>query len=738
MGPRLALAARALRDPSSDGQPGRLVQIERGERLAQHLLVAQRVGRPRELPEPLGHGAEPPPAVDASRRLEQRPEPAKRDPEVMHRLRVRLRALALLARGDDAPRIGADALDVGEQHRAQEISRGEPRAAAVAGATRGRRAPRAASQTRERHRHQRAPPELRLERPARREPGDLDDVVVAAPRARLAVVHRLRDRARRGPQRAALELPGDPAGEDLRRRREGAVHIDDQRHEGHPLATEGRALRRTSSPSSSPPAVATRPATARPLRPSGCVLPISTTWPFSATSTSATPRSRASSACRVRWCSAPCTGRKPRGWVRSISARLLRPVRVPARVDAPIRRPRHELDAEAEQPGHHVDDRAIVARDDAAREHDPIPLFEAQERCVPEANRVSVEACSACVPLAMTRSARAASTRRPRADEQVARPREPPHGLRGPHVRLHAAAEQADLAARADRGLTEGEEALDVRGEDADHDARRRGLDELRQRVGDGALAPASPGESTLVLSTGSSRTPASPSARKRASSVGSPSSGVGSSLKSPVWTTSPAAVSDRERRRVDDRVRHPERLHDEAADRDLAPDLRGQQAHLVLERVLREPVAHQLQRVGRAPDGDVEVTQEERQPADVVLVAVRQHDAAHLIAEREHVIEARVVDVDAEVRARERHPAVDEQQPIRLLEREAVHPDLAEPSEGHEPQGGRRWQGSWIGAGALCSGCTFGGGVCHPGRRGPTARGLLSWSEREDDFFKT
>ncbi len=51
------------------------------------------------------------------------------------------------------------------------------------------------------------------------------------------------------------------------------------------------------------------------------------------------------------------------------------------------------------------------------------------------------------------------------------------------------------------------------------------------------------PGRSTFVLSEQSTATPCSPSSAKRRVSAGSPSSGLGSSLKSPVWTMVPTGV---------------------------------------------------------------------------------------------------------------------------------------------------------------------------------------------------
>ena len=52
-----------------------------------------------------------------------------------------------------------------------------------------------------------------------------------------------------------------------------------------------------------------------------------------------------------------------------------------------------------------------------------------------------------------------------------------------------------------------------------------------------------SPSRRTLVESQTSASTPSSPSALRRASSVGTPKIGVGSIFQSAVWTTSPAGV---------------------------------------------------------------------------------------------------------------------------------------------------------------------------------------------------
>ncbi len=68
-----------------------------------------------------------------------------------------------------------------------------------------------------------------------------------------------------------------------------------------------------------------------------------------------------------------------------------------------------------------------------------------------------------------------------------------------------------------------------------------------------------------------------------------------------------------------------------------------------------------------------------------MVLVAVRQEEPRHAeVLERREV---GVDDVDPEAARVERHAAVDDECLAILHEREAVHPDLAEPSEGNDAE---------------------------------------------------
>ena len=96
----------------------------------------------------------------------------------------------------------------------------------------------------------------------------------------------------------------------------------------------------------------------------------------------------------------------------------------------------------------------------------------------------------------------------------------------------------------AKTGLGRGAQAGDVGGEGRhDHPALRLG-DEPGKRLGDVALRRAFAfAQDVGRIQQTSASTPSSPSALRRASSVGRPTIGVGSIFQSAVWTTSPAGV---------------------------------------------------------------------------------------------------------------------------------------------------------------------------------------------------
>jgi len=137
--------------------------------------------------------------------------------------------------------------------------------------------------------------------------------------------------------------------------------------------------------------------------------------------------------------------------------------------------------------------------------------------------------------------------------------------------------------------------------------------------------------------------------------------------------------------------VRHAHELERERADRDrplLRVDLdqlRGAQQPVLVELRLRQPE--------RQPRGqhllDARLLHEKRQPADVVLVRVRQHDRLNALVGE--VAEVRQDQVDAEVLvARERDAGVDDDPLVAELVDGHVLADLAEAAERDDPEGVR------------------------------------------------
>ncbi len=150
-----------------------------------------------------------------------------------------------------------------------------------------------------------------------------------------------------------------------------------------------------------------------------------------------------------------------------------------------------------------------------------------------------------------------------------------------------------------------------------------------------------------------------------------------------------PAGRLEHDRGRVRDRVRHanefdPERAEIErlVAGRDLAQLRFARKAVLVqlrLDQAEREP--------RRDDDRNVHLAHEIRQRADVVLVAVREHDAADHLRALDEIGEVREDEVDAEMLvAREREACIDDDDRALGLVGGHVLPHLAEAAEGNDP----------------------------------------------------
>ena len=129
-----------------------------------------------------------------------------------------------------------------------------------------------------------------------------------------------------------------------------------------------------------------------------------------------------------------------------------------------------------------------------------------------------------------------------------------------------------------------------------------------------------------FVLSANSASTPLEPSSAKRCTSKCSPSIGVWSILKSPVWTIDADRRVNRQRDAVGHAVRDADELDLERADRHALARPHRDEAVRAVEAVLAQLRLDERQRQRRAVDRAVDVRQHVRHGADVILVAVRQH----------------------------------------------------------------------------------------------------------------
>jgi hypothetical protein len=87
-------------------------------------------------------------------------------------------------------------------------------------------------------------------------------------------------------------------------------------------------------------------------------------------------------------------------------------------------------------------------------------------------------------------------------------------------------------------------------------------------------------------------------------------------------------------------------------------------------------------------PDGNVQFAENPGQGADVVFVAVREHDAAHMLAILEQVRNVGNDDVDAQQLGLGEHQAgIDHDDVIAIADGHAVHTELAHPAQRNNMQ---------------------------------------------------
>ena len=142
---------------------------------------------------------------------------------------------------------------------------------------------------------------------------------------------------------------------------------------------------------------------------------------------------------------------------------------------------------------------------------------------------------------------------------------------------------------------------------------------------------PVMPGRSAFVESPSSRSTPWLPSSANRPTSVLRPSTGVWSSFQSPVCTTRPGGCLEHDRDAVRDRVRDADEVERERADLDLLLPVSASCSRSSAARPCSSSFDLISPSVSFVADHHVAVdlAQQVRQPADVILVAVREDDRA-------------------------------------------------------------------------------------------------------------
>ena len=139
----------------------------------------------------------------------------------------------------------------------------------------------------------------------------------------------------------------------------------------------------------------------------------------------------------------------------------------------------------------------------------------------------------------------------------------------------------------------------------------------------------------------------------------------------------------DGERDAIDQAVRYLQRMNGERPNLEAFSGTNFAQVGVVEQLVFVELVFDIGQRELGAPDGNIQFAENPGQGADVVFVAVRKHDAAHMLAIFEQVRNVGDDDVDAQQLGLGEHQAgVHHDDVVAKADGHAVHTELAHPAQ--------------------------------------------------------
>ncbi len=144
----------------------------------------------------------------------------------------------------------------------------------------------------------------------------------------------------------------------------------------------------------------------------------------------------------------------------------------------------------------------------------------------------------------------------------------------------------------------------------------------------------------------------------------------------------------DGQRHAIHQRVRHADGFNGERPNGEFHLGLHLDQLDLIRKLVLFQLVVHVGQRELGAVHGNLQLVQDPRQAADVVLVPVRQHNAAHMLLVLNQVGDVGHHNVDAQQFRLGKHQArVNDNNVVFPAHCQAVHAELAKPAQGDNLQ---------------------------------------------------
>ena len=475
---------------------------------------------------------------------------------------------------------------------------------------------------------------------------------------------------RRGLQSARLLVQHDHGHHDALRREVAAVAHHHLLDPFHAAAVEQDAAGRPAPPRRAP------------WGPKETTSPSSTSRTWSAES----PASTARRACWANMRYSPWTGTRYRGRTSRIISTSSSRLAWPGDVDA--RRPAvQHVAAAAEQVADHAGDRPLVAGDRPRREDHGVARPHGHLAVLVDADEgQGGERLSLAARHEHEDARRGITREQRRVEEGAVRDAQQPQLPRHVGVVRHAPPHERDGAPGAEGQLGHALDPRDGGGEAGDEEPPAGGGQDLLEGRDEVVLAPR-PAALLHVRAVGQERQHALLAPRAERVHVRRlVGGGAAAHLEVAGGEDDPRRRLDGQRVAVEDAVGHADGVHAERAQLDRLPG--RQQAEVGGDPALLQPAAREAQGEAAPVHRRRRGLQGEGQGADVVLVAVGEHDAPQVVRPLREVAEVRHDRVHAgQLRGREEDAGVHEQPVLLPFEDHGVEAELPEATQRHQAE---------------------------------------------------